>query len=261
MGMAWARAVWVLSILLGVTLGFSVILQRLSPKVSSLSVGFKLKSRTRLYILSPGVACHELGHCIGAWITGARVAKVVFFEIDEDNGRLGYVRFSSTPGWWGAFQRTASSTGPLWFGCLMIALLSKLLLGSAAVVHVEEFVDCTMVPSVIEYLLGCFWAGGRLLSDVVLGGFVSPIRAILWLYLSYCIASFMGMSPVDLRLMWKGVVLLLVVVLVLAMIPLVGKWVVTGVYLALPVVFTLHAIMAFCIVLSCAMILLFRLVR
>lgn len=254
-----ARTIWVGGILLGVSIGFAMLLQALGRRIRCTGVG--RWRRAYWYFVSPGVACHELGHCVGCWLTGARVTRVEFFSPDEDRGTLGYVRHTTSDGVWGALQSMVIATGPVWFGCLVIALLTKLLLGSAVVVRLEDYVGSAAAPGLVEYVAGCFRAGCGLFTGVLLDVVDSPVRAILWLYLSFCIASEIGMSSVDLSHTWRGLAGVVAVVLVLAMVPFVGKWIAAGVCLALPVVFVAHAFMAFGIVLSFALSLLCRIGR
>jgi hypothetical protein len=251
-------AIWSSAILFGMTLAFAVILQCLADKIRS--SGLDRWQTAYWYFVCPGVVCHEFGHCVGCWITGNQVAKAEFFTPDDPT-RLGRVWVRCPRGWRGVFCRLVIATGPVWFGCLVISLLSKLLLGSVVVVHIEEYVDCSSVPSVVEYLLGCFGAGCQLFWNVLIDVLASPIRAILWLYLSFCIASEIGMSSADLSLARSGLIGIVLIVIGLAVVPVLGRWIVGGVALALPIVFVVHSIMAFCILVSSLVLLSLRLMR
>lgn len=255
---ALARTVWVLVILVGVSLTFAWILQRMGRDTRLGGVTYW--SKAYWYFVSPGVACHELGHCMGCWITGNHVSKVVFFTADNDE-YLGCVWHSCPGGLWGSIQQTIISAGPIWFGCLMIALLSKLLLGSAVAVRLDDYVECVMAPGIIEYVVACFRAGVRLVAGVALDIARSPFRAILWIYLSYCIASEIGMSGIDLSHAWKGLAVVIVGIVLLSLIPWIGQWVMAGVCFALPAVFVAHALMAMGVMVSIAMRMLQRMIR
>lgn len=249
------RTIWVLSLLIGVSLGFAFILEHIGAKIRGCGVGRWRKAYW--YFVSPGVACHELGHCVGCWITGNQVSKVVFFTPNNDK-YLGCVWHSCPGGLWGAVQSTIISSGPIWFGCLMIAALSKLLLGSAVSVNLDDYVECSLMPGILDYLIGCFRAGIGLCGGVLTGVVLSPIRAVAWLYLSFCIASEIGMSGVDLSHAWKGLVIVVVTTLLMSLLSFVGKWVAAGVCLILPVVFAAHALMAMGILVAFAMLVLVK---
>jgi len=68
-------------------------------------------------------------------------------------------------------------------------------------------------------------------------------------------------SGIDLSHAWKGLVVLVTGVVILSLIPFVGKWVAAGVCLILPVVFAAHALMAMGILIAFAMLVLVKAMR
>ena len=76
-----------------------------------------------LAVRRAGVACHECGHAFGCWLCGEKVTEFVPFMLNDPE-RLGYVRHTLSGGWKGAIANLVIGTGPIWFGCSILALLA-----------------------------------------------------------------------------------------------------------------------------------------
>ena len=81
--------------------------------------------------MAVGVACHELGHAVGTWIPGNRVLEFVPFRpgSEEYPNYVGWVRHTLGKGVWGKVSRMIICTGPIWFGSILILLLTRFLVG------------------------------------------------------------------------------------------------------------------------------------
>ena len=212
------------------------------------------------YIVAPGIACHELGHCVGCWVTGNHVSKVDWFTPNNPD-HLGAVWHSSSEGWKGAIESAVISTGPIWFGCVMIAILSKMLLGTASAIDINRYVEFSIAPGIIEYVLGCFRAAVEFFFGVTLDSVVSVWRIVAWTYLVFCISSEIGMSGVDMSHAKKGVIILVIGLSALSMLPFIGKWVVAIVCLLLPIVFVMHTVMVIGLIVGFLMWMVIKFIR
>lgn len=252
------RTAWSLVIVVGVSFAFALLLQMLGAGIRRSGVG--RWRRAYWYFVSPGVACHELGHCMGCLVTGTRISKVELFT-PNNKDHLGCVWHEVPTGAFGSVKNLIIATGPIWFGCLMIALLSKIVLGTVVAVELSEYVECPQSPGVGEYLMGCFRAGLDTMMGVFLNMLQRPLLSVLWLYFAFCIASEVGLSSVDLSHTWKGIFLVALTIGVLTILPWLGRLVVSGVALLMPFVFTVHAMMAVGLLVSGVMLLLVRVCR
>ena len=160
--------------------------------------------------VAPGVACHECGHAFGCWLCGEKVTEFVPFTLDDPE-RLGYVRHTLSGGWKGAIASLVIGTGPIWFGCSILALLAWLFGDAAPIAH----------P---------FW---------------HAVGVVVWFYLSFAIASEIGLSGTDLGSCFAGAVLIVAALFAVNLVPSAGRLVSIAVYLALPTLFTVHALMLF----------------
>ena len=204
------------------------------------------------YFVSPGVICHEAGHAVGCFITGTRLHKMVPFKPEED-GTLGYVLHEQRKGILGGWANFVIATGPLWFGGMAIVLLAILFSGSIPIAPYGAYFADGSTPGVVAYACGLF--------ESVLDAFSSLANAgrwgwrfVLWLYLSFSIASEIGLSKVDMMHMKNGFVHLLILFLLLNLIPFTGQALSRLISLLLPYLFILHAMMLFSLAVNCVML-------
>ena len=245
-----------LAFLLGVPFGFALLLQWIGGGIRK--SGVSRLGKAYWYLVSPGVACHETGHAAGCLLTFCRITKFVPFRIGED-GTLGYVQHESKRGWWGAVSNLLIATGPIWFGCIVIVVLTKLFAGTVMVASYGDYFSSDALPGFLEYIWACFKSSKSLLFSLGGDAFSSWWLAALWFYLVFCVASEIGLSDVDIASMWKGLLCVVAVLLLLGMVPVVGDWYAAGIRGVLPMLFLVHSLMAFAVLADSALWLLMRL--
>ena len=211
--------------------------------------------RNYYYIVAPGVVCHETGHALGCLLTGTRISR---FEPFRPHGReLGSVTFFTKDGVWGHVSKFIIASGPVWFGCLVILLLTKLFTRRSG----------SLIPTAdasIEHLFSSrsYWSdtlktAGRMLLNVFRVWHWKSSLDIIYLYLIFCIASEMGLSDVDLDCTWIGVICLCAAFLALNIVPVIGTCVSKVAFRACRWLFPIHTTMMFVLVLDFVFVLLF----
>ena len=243
------RTWWQLVQLFAVPFALAVALQWVGGKIRRNGVGWL--GSAYWYLVAPGVACHETGHAVGCLLTGCKMLKFVPFTRNDDS-RLGYVQYSRKPGLWGDIAAFIIASGPSWFGCMAIALLTRLFGGVVHVVRYNEFFANSAVPGIWEYSCGMMSAAFDLVSAVLCDGAWGWGFAV-WLYLVFCIASEIGLSGVDLQHMWRGGVVIVLMFFILNLIPPVGRCVSAGIFVVMPWLFKCQVLMLAALVLNLAL--------
>ena len=210
------------------------------------------------YFVSPGVACHETGHAVGCLLTGCKIHEFVPFTRNDGN-RLGYVTHSVRKGLWGGVSEFLISSGPVWFGCIVIVLLTRLFGGAGYVARYRDFFSNNTVPGLLDYAYGLGGAVLDFLSSIFIDGTWGWGFA-LWLYLVFCVASEIGLSGVDLRHMWRGAAIIALVFLLINLIPPVGRCVSAGIFIVLPWLFKFHVLMLVSLGINTVLLVVMRLV-
>ena len=129
------RTLWSGVLLIGLPVAIAWLQQKLSHKIRPIGIlrgSFGSRyGNTYRYAMAVGVACHELGHAVGTWITGNRVLEFVPFRPDSEEypNYVGWVRHTLGKGVWGKVSRMIICTGPIWFGSILILLLTRFLVG------------------------------------------------------------------------------------------------------------------------------------
>lgn len=171
----------------------------------------------------------------------------------EEDGTLGYVLHERRKGILGGWANFVIATGPLWFGGMAIVLLSALFSGSIPIALYGAYFPDGSPPGAIAYMGG--------LVAAVLDAFPLLVqsgrwdwRFVLWLYLSFSIASEIGLSKEDVLHMKIGFVYLVMLLVILNLIPCVGQALSRLISLLLPSIFILHAMMLFSLAVNCAML-------
>lgn len=195
-----------------------------------------------LYFVAPGVACHETGHALGCILTGTRIVEFVPFR--PVGKELGHVTHEGRATFLGQMVEFVIGTGPVWFGCLMIFLISRLLGGRDLLDEILYFAP-TPGESIAGYFV-CVFKGALAMLWII----ISPERwgSILFpvcFYLIFCIASEITLSPSDLRETWHGFVSLVVFLLLLNLIPGISNLVCLSVDAMRPFLFGIHVLLLF----------------
>lgn len=247
---AFGRTLWQFAALFAVPCVLAVALQWVGAKIRRNGVGWL--GNAYWYLVAPGVACHETGHAAGCLLTGCRIVKFVPFTRSDDK-RLGYVLHEKRAGLWGDIASVIISSGPIWFGCIMIAILTCLFGGVAHIARYSEYFANDTVPGIVEYAIGMASAASGLSVSLVADGTWGWGFAV-WLYLVFCIASEIGLSAVDLRQMWRGISVSVTALLLLNLIPPAGRCVSAGIFVAMPWLFKCHVLMLSSLVLNLALL-------
>ena len=242
--------------LLGIPFGFALLLQWIGGGIRK--SGVSRLGKAYWYLVSLGVACHEIGHALGCLFTCCRITKFVPFRIGED-GTLGYVQHEVKSGWKGAVSNLVIATGPIWFGCIVIVGLTKLFAGTAMVANYGDYFSNDDLPGLITYVWACFKSSKSLLFSLGGDAFSSWWLAALWFYLVFCVASEIGLSDVDIASMWKGLFCVVLTLLLLGMLPVAREWSASGLHALLPQLFLVHSLMAFAVLVDAVLWLLMRL--
>ena len=210
------------------------------------------------YFVSPGVACHETGHAVGCLLTGCKIHEFVPFTRSDGN-RLGHVTHSVKKGLWGGASAFLISSGPVWFGCIVIVLFTRLFGDAGYVARYSDFFSNNAVPGLLDYAYGL---GGAAL-DFLLSIFIDGTWGwgfAFWLYLVFCVASEIGLSGVDLRHMWRGAAIIALAFLLINLIPPAGRCVSAGIFIVLPWLFKFHVLMLVSLGINTVLLVVMRLV-
>lgn len=218
--------------------------------------GAGLLGRRYYYIVAPGVACHETGHALGCILTHTKIVEFVPFHPEGDT--LGYVKHEVHPGVWPQVAQFFISTGPIWFGCFVILLLSRLLAGPDFLPSFDVLAPRPWEP-VSVHLKG-MWFGALWMLQTVFapwrwGSWLFPI----FLYLVFCIASEITLSPPDLKSMWRGLAAIFAALLVLNLLPFVSGGLASGIDAFRPTLFAIHTILFFVLLVDLAFLAAMRL--
>ena len=120
------------------------------------------------------------------------------------------------------------------------------------------------LPGVWAYAAGV-WSAAVDLVRAVFGGasggaapianpFWHAVGVVVWFYLSFAIASEIGLSGTDLGSCFAGAVLIVAAFFAVNLVPSAGRLVSVAVYLALPTLFTVHALMLFASLVNAALL-------
>lgn len=221
-------------------------------------IGAGALGRAYWYIVSPGIAFHELSHAIGCLLTLTRVHRIVLFEIRD--GHLGYVTHSEPSGRiLGPIKNFVIATGPVWMGCLAVVLFGCFLSGSGFLPDYDAtFAGGT--PGIVDYSVSVVCAAvDMFLAVVSVWKWTSPLYLVAF-YLFFCITSEIVLSDVDISHTWKGLLLIVAFLFLFNMIPCthvyalrLSDWAARG-------MFVIHASLVFVLMVDLAFHLLFKLV-
>jgi hypothetical protein len=210
------------------------------------------------YFVAPGVACHETGHAVGCLLTGCKIYEFVPFTRTDDE-MLGYVSHEAKSGLWGGVSSFLISSGPVWFGCLLVVLLTRFFGDSGSVARYSDFFSNDVGPGLLEYVCGLWSAALGFLSSLFVDGTWGWGFGI-WLYLVFCIASEIGLSNVDLQHMWRGVGIIAGALLLVNLMPPVGRCLSVGIFIVLPWLFKFHVLMLFALILNLSLFIVMRMI-
>lgn len=153
------------------------------------------------YFVAPGVVCHETGHAVGCLLSRVKIRKFVPFHPEPD-GTLGYVAHEVPSTFLGKIAYILVSTGPIWFGSIVILLLAKLLLGASfgpVLDNVRTSAAAMSSGAISSFVPLVCNAAVELVRILASGMGGHPWRTAVFCYLVFCIASETTLSAPDLK--------------------------------------------------------------
>ncbi|HWE94775.1 MAG TPA: hypothetical protein VG269_12495 [Tepidisphaeraceae bacterium] len=196
-----------LFMLLGPVLGLAFVLHGLSSYVRSRAAR-GLGVDAYMWITSPGVMVHELGHALFCVVFGHKITKMKLFGPQAD-GTLGYVEHSyNHRNLYQSLGNFFIGTGPIWLGSAVVYLLSRFLLGAHASSSAVN-AGGGIVDVMLQVAGSAFRSFTALLDPSLMGSW----RFWVFAYLVVCIGSHITLSPPDIRGAFKGFLALVAAVL------------------------------------------------
>ena len=218
--------------------------------------GESVFGRGYYYFVAPGVVCHETGHALGCLLTGT---KIVHYEPFRPRGReLGHVvaqRHEGNPLW--KIADFVIASGPIWFGCLMITLLTYCFGKHARHQSFAKASSDVLFLSSRDYWLRTVKTAGLMLIDVARLWKWKSFLDVIYLYLVFCIASEMGLSNADFANMGMGILMICAIFLALNIVPAVGVKVGGWIFRLSKYLFVVHSTMVFVFIIDLLFYLLF----
>lgn len=209
--------------------------------------GSSVLGRGYYYVVAPGVVCHESGHALGCLLTGKRIVQFrPFRPYNHECASLVAIRESDEP-WWKIGDFLVAS-GPVWLGCLVIWLLTRLLSRSCALPSFDVYFPLDPFPSSPTYWGGVLKASAYMFKTAFKIWDWRSTLNVVYMYLVFCIASEMGISRQDLMEMWYGFAFIAALFLLLNIVPAVGNAVGARVFRLCRVLFPIHVLMAFVLI-------------
>lgn len=186
------------------------LVSRFINRVAQGSIGYQ----AFVWITAPGTVVHELGHALFCLIFLHKIKEISLFRPEPD-GTLGYVKHAWDPS--SLYQRIGNfyiATGPIWFSCVVVYLLSLLLISGglfAPLLHLPvTAADLDSTGSVARL-------GGRFFENLwsPLSGLFTVEHLKDWkfwvfMYLTTCIGLHMSLSPADMKGGLPGFLLLII---------------------------------------------------
>lgn len=160
-----------------------------------------------------GTPIHEIGHVVMAKIFRHKIKQVSLFEPNAATGGLGHVEHEFHP--YSLYQRVGNffiGAAPMIFGSLVLLGLLYLFVPNAKEIfqslNQEEYTLITLLDSSFQTILSLFSV-----NHLQNGSFY------IFLYLSFCVASHIAPSEIDLKNMWSGFTWLVVLLIMTNAIP------------------------------------------
>ena len=226
--------------LFGVVFVLAMVLWFVSQRLRGYGSG--LLGRAYYWLVAPGVVCHETGHALGCLLTGTKIYEFVPFC--PDGNTLGYVSHETKPGLLWKMGQFLIATGPVWFGCAVIVLAAHLLTG-------EEFLSAfgALAPrpgeGVWVHCKGVWYGAIWMLQTVFAPWRWGTPLFPLFVYLVFCVASEITLSPPDLEGMWKGLAAIAAGLFLLNLVPGGAEWVECGIKALRPMMFVMQTLLFF----------------
>ena len=158
-----------------------------------------------------GTPIHEISHALMCLIFAHTIDEIKFFQIDDQNGVLGYVRHSYNPkNIYAVIGNYFIGVAPIVMGCGLLCLSMHLLLPSV-------FVAVGEIGSTVNSDAFSFALLGRKVGDLATLFFSGVVSWRFWVFLllNLCIALHMNMSGADIKGTLGALPFLLLIFLIL----------------------------------------------
>lgn len=196
-----------LLIVLGPAMGLGLCMHFLASRIQ-MAMGTLVGTKVYIYATAPGTIAHELGHALFAKLFRHKIREMKLFSPSPD-GTLGYVVHA-----WdrrSVYQTIGNffiGTGPLWFGALLLWILSMLLV-SPRVFDLMNSVprqggDITSWASLWDSISVLFSSAWVFLTGLFEMADFSSWTTYAFLYLVLAIGSHVSLSPPDIVGAAKG---------------------------------------------------------
>ena len=196
------------------------------------------------YFVMPGVVCHETAHAAACLCTGIEIVEFAPFKPQGDI--LGYVKWD--PGnitLWTFIAAFLIGTAPLWFGCMIVWLICKLLVKTKFLPDYKGAVFLFPGMSGFSYWKQVIFSSFSMIKSLLKRYKLSSLFNLFILYLLFSIISEMPPSIPDLQAGLPGFILLLLLFFLVNLIPCVGKKIDQLTVRLQPLFFTMHSVMVF----------------
>ena len=169
-----------------------------------------------------GVPVHELGHAAFCILFRHKIIEMKLYNPNPDDGTLGYVNHAYNPK--SRFQVIGNffiGIGPIVFGSIVLyALLYYLMPGFLAIFTEMTRQSTELAQGVQQGNFASLWNAFRgsaisIVSVIFNTENITNWRFWVFLYLSFCVASHMELSPPDIKGARGGLISLVVTVLIL----------------------------------------------
>ena len=196
------------------------------------------------YLVLPGCLCHEFGRTLGCWLSGTSVDKFEIFNLKTDDCERIPVAINTNKRF--AFlKRFLILTGPVWFGCAVVCVMTTLAVGTEILPSYAQCFKDEVNVGLVSYLTTLVTQGFAMLASLFLVWHWTSPFCLLAFYLLFCIASQITISGKAMLLIWQSVLVVFLFLFVLNLIPGVN----TGIALLgdkiMPAVFMLHVTLVF----------------
>jgi hypothetical protein len=171
------------------------------------------------WFCAPGIIVHELGHAFFCVVFGHRIMRMNLFRPGSHDGTLGYVKHAFDPG--SLYQRIGNffiGTGPIWFGTIVIYLMSRYMLNASAFNSINDIELTTDTLS--------SWSGVVFVAHNIINMVLSVIQSMfnfqlfsrwefyIFIYLVFVIGNNITLSLPDIRNSADGLIVLIVILLI-----------------------------------------------
>ncbi len=176
--------------------------------------------RTEIFVTAwIGTPVHELGHAFFCLLFGHKITKIKLFSPNAKDGSLGSVEHSYNPR--NIYQRIGNffiGAGPLIFGSTIIFLLIWFLMPNGnAIINMQDFGKPSISfdqDGIVQFFKNVWSETIAIIPLIFSGANIGLWQFWLFMYLSLAISAHIELSPPDLKLMWGGFFIILLLIFI-----------------------------------------------